>query len=133
MKRSNAIINLSDKHKRVIALKCAGYSKDEIIKETGFSLSLIRKIQEHPSYKTIKAEIEAETLDDAKKILTNNTSKAAQTLVDACSDKKILPTQVKAAETILKLSGFAETRKIEAEIRERIIIVDDISEIDDEI
>ena len=125
---ANKLTKLTEKHKLIVLLRIRGLGYEQIANEVGCSVANVNKVLFDPLAIEFKKEILEERLQGAKDILLENAINAASTITNGCKDKHISIANVKCAEINLKMLGLEPAKKIDANINERVVIVDSIPE-----
>lgn len=109
-------------HKRVIALRCAGYSLEEVQDITGYTQVTISKIYNDPDYEWYKTmlgdQMAFTALSDARQVIQAHTKEAAMQLVRLMRGAESENVRKQAADSILDRGGVPKS-----EVQQRTSLV----------
>lgn len=126
------IKKLTAKHYQAIQMRLDNIKNAEIVKVLGIADITLNRWICDPLFKNEEERQRLLIINKAKQALQNATQIASDTLIKACYDDQYTNTNIKAAELVLKYAGLEPPKQINANIVEKVIIVDDIEGDEDE-
>lgn len=123
---------LMPKHLKAIELRLDGHTNKEVADIMGIAPVTLYTWVADPLFKAEEERQRKLITVNASNKLKQASEMAAQTIIDACNGYKKTSVNIKAAEMVLKYSGLEPVHKIEANVNEKVVILDSIPQDEDE-